>query len=89
MAPKIGRIVPKLGGKKAAQKATPVKVTNKVSMKEDEDWKARDDAQTVARAHAIKADPERRARAAKEAKKLADEKAAELRGLRSISRGAN
>jgi hypothetical protein len=52
-------------------------------------YMAEDDARTIARAHAIKADPDRAKRAGLAAHKMAEEKAAELRGLRGIARRAH
>lgn len=86
MERKIGRIEPKFKSKpKAAAKAAPVKVTNAIKMDEDS-WRARDDARTLAQAAAIKSDPDRLKKAIPEARKMLEEKTAEVRGLRAISR---
>ncbi len=89
MAIKIGRIVPKTIGKAMKSAAKGAKTSSpqaaNPSPEGKDDYMARDDAQTVARAHAIKSDPVRREAASRAASKMADEKAAELRGLRSIA----
>lgn len=77
----------RFGSRKApTQKSTPKSTPKLMGAKEDTNWQARDDAEAIARAAAIKADPTRRSAAAKEAGKMADEKAAHLRALRGLAR---
>jgi len=52
----------------------------------DKEWQARNDAETLARAASIKNDVKRMKAAAIQASIMADEKAAELSGLRSVAR---
>lgn len=79
----------RIGGprKAPAQKANPVRMTSPMKMNGEDNWRARDDAETIARAAAIKADPGRRAAAAKEAGKMADERGAQVRALRGLAKG--
>jgi hypothetical protein len=55
---------------------------------EDDNWMARDDANTLCRAEEIKMDPKRMASAAKAALKLKEEKIKELKGVSKIARKA-
>lgn len=100
MANKAERLVSRLGMKKAkvqpkeepkekakSKRGVNLKdypTTSPAIDKDHDRYMAEEDARTVARAHAIKADPERAARAAAVAQKMVNEKSAELRGLRSI-----
>ena len=52
---------------------------------EDLKWQGRDDAYTLARAEAIKADKKRYANAQKEAKNMVDEREKELNGMRKVA----
>lgn len=74
--------------KKAVKKATPVKVTNVVETKhvddDDDKWKREHDARSLAEAAAIKTDKKRMKGAKIAAKEMAKEKAAELKGLKSV-----
>ncbi len=51
-----------------------------------DDWEAESDAHTLAQAEAIKADKRRMGRAAKAAKKLADEQAEKAKAMKKIAR---
>jgi hypothetical protein len=74
---------------KSSSKSNSVPAPTGASMSTDKnDYMAEDDARTIARAHAIKSNPERLAAAAKVAHRMAEEKSGELRGLRSIARKA-
>lgn len=59
-----------------------------ISMANEKEWRAKDDARTLAQAQAIKADKARMAACAKMAKTMVDEKAAELKGLKAVARSA-
>lgn len=52
---------------------------------EDLKWQGRDDAYTLARAEAIKADKERYANAQKEARNMVSEREQELNGMRKVA----
>lgn len=53
--------------------------------KEDADWRAEDDARTLAQAEAIKADKKRMSAAAKKARAIAKERAQEAAAMKKIA----
>jgi hypothetical protein len=59
-----------------------------VPMGMSKDWRAQDDARTLAQAQAIKADKARMNACAKMAKTMVEEKAQELKGLKAVARSA-
>jgi hypothetical protein len=59
---------------------------NKLSAPSDDEWMARDDANTLARAAEIKADKARMAKAAKAAQKMVDDAQVKARALKRIAK---
>ena len=53
----------------------------------EDDWQAEDDARTIARAEAIKADPKRMEKARAAAKKIADRERIEKETMESLAKG--
>lgn len=88
MERKIGRIEPAKFKSKPKAAAKPSPSTKSASPCNEDEWRARDDARTLAQAAAIKSDPDRLKKAIPEARKMLEEKTAEVRGLRAISRRA-
>jgi hypothetical protein len=69
--------------KKTRSKPKPFAIPATASEK---DWQARSDANTLAEAKAIMADPARKAKAAEAAAGMADAKVAEARAMKSVAR---
>ena len=53
----------------------------------EDDWQAEDDARTIVRAEAIKADPKRMEKARAAAKKIADRERIEKETMESLAKG--
>lgn len=76
----------RFGSRKAPAQKSISKAPEKGANPSSDNWQARQDAEAIAQAAAIKADPARRSAAAKEAGKMANERAVHLRALRGLAR---